>query len=306
MALFTGTSVANHIIGTAAADTIRGYGSNDMLEGRGGNDRIYGGGGNDKLIGGTGNDTLSGGAGNDIFQFAAGDAQDIITDLGAGDVIKISGYTSAQSLVQDETSVILTLSSSDKITFLNSSVESVQAALPFGVPDGGGGSTGGAITGTRGKDTLNGTSGNDVIYGLGGDDTLSGGGGNDRIHGGAGWDIMTGGSGNDTFVFTSGSESPLMTTIYSDFITDWTAGDRIDLSGIDANELISGNQAFEFGGYSFGHPPTVTTPGTFTIAGFGGELYILGYTDNIAGPDFQIAIWSASGESGLTSDHIIF
>ena len=111
---------------------------------------------------------------------------------------------------------------------------------------------------------------------------------------------------DESVVFTSASESPLMTTIYSDFITDWTAGDRIDLSGFDANESIAGNQAFVFGGYSFGHPPTVTTAGTFTIGGFGGELYITGYTNNIAGADFQIAIWSPLGESGLRADQIFF
>lgn len=323
MGNFTGTSGADLLRGRLSADTMRGMDGNDTLDGRSGNDwldggngndtllggagadTLYGGSGADKIVGGRGADVLSGGIGNDLFVFGLGEGKDLITDFAAGDLLKVSGYSAAQSMTQVGTSVVISLSLTDQITLSNATLATVQTALQFDAPPSGGGTTG-AITGTSGKDTLNGTSGTDVIYGLGGDDTINGGGGDDRIYGGAGWDVMTGGSGNDTFVFTSASESPLMTTIYSDFITDWTAGDRIDLSGIDANESIAGNQAFAFGGYSFGQPPTVTSPGTFTIAGFGGELYILGYTDSVAGPDFQIAIWSALGESGLTSEHIIF
>jgi hypothetical protein len=70
--------------------------------------------------------------------------------------------------------------------------------------------------------------------------------------------------------------------------------------------MLAGNQAFVFGGYSFGHPPTVTTPGTLSIAGFGGELYVLGYTNSTPGVVFQIAVWSSAGESGLTADQFFF
>ena len=45
--------------------------------------------------------------------------------------------------------------------------------------------------------------------------------------------------------------------------------------------------------------------GTFTIGGFGGELWILGYADNIAGPDLMLNLWSAMGEGALTADNII-
>lgn len=54
----------------------------NIVKGRGGDDRLFGG-GNDSLLGG--DDRLSGGSGADEFLFAAG--RDVITDLGAGDVL---------------------------------------------------------------------------------------------------------------------------------------------------------------------------------------------------------------------------
>jgi len=178
------------------------------------------------------------------------------------------------------------------------------------------------IKGLGGNDTLYGRGGNDVIYGSAGNDfidggtgddrlkggtgndQISGGDGNDRILGGLGADRLTGGAGSDTFIYWSLAE--LSTTYGAEFITDWSQNDRIDLSAIDANETIDGNQAFQFANYSFGHPPTVTAAGTLTIGGFGGELWILAYTDNLPGADLMINLWSDMGESALTADRIIF
>src|SRR5439155_21211340 len=168
VAKFTGTAAANHIIGTAAADIMHGYGGNDVLEGRGGNDSLYGGGGADTLIGGTGNDVLSGGTGNDLFLFAAGDGQDRVTDFASGDVLRVSGYDSAQFVTQVGSDVVVTLSTTDKVTLSGASLATVEAALQFGAGSGGGGTPGATITGTANRDVLNGTAGNDTIYGLGG------------------------------------------------------------------------------------------------------------------------------------------
>lgn len=319
MATLAGTAGADQITGTLFADIINGLAGNDTILGRSGNDSLDGGSGDDRLDGGAGrdsvsggdgadtlvgsrgNDVLSGGAGNDVFLFASRDGQDVIRDLSAGDKVVISGYAAAQSVTQVGTSVVVTLSLSDKITFSNSNVAAVQAALQFG--DGGGVGTPGTISGTSGNDTLNGTAGNDLIQGLAGNDAINGGAGNDRIIGGLGDDTLTGGAGSDTFVYLSLAE--LSATYGAEFITDWSADDRIDLSGIDANELIAGNQAFAFAGYSFGHPPAVTTPGTLTIGGFGGELWILGYTDGDAAADMMISLWSVLGEGALTVDNLI-
>jgi len=96
---------------------------------------------------------------------------------------------------------------------------------------------------------LSGTSGDDVMSGLGGDDILQGLGGNDTLDGGAGRDRLEGGSGNDTFVFAATGDTTLPNW---DFIADWNAGDRIDLSAIDANTASAGDQAFHIGATS-GH-----------------------------------------------------
>ena len=76
---------------------------------------------------------------------------------------------------------------------------------------------------------LEGTTGDDKIGGTSGDDVLQGLEGNDTIYGGA---------GNDVFQF--------LTADAIDRIMDFAAGDRIDLSQIDANALLDGDQAFAF------------------------------------------------------------
>ncbi|MBU2379805.1 MAG: M10 family metallopeptidase C-terminal domain-containing protein, partial [Alphaproteobacteria bacterium] len=82
------------------------------------------------------------------------------------------------------------------------------------------------ITGTSGSNTLVGTDGDDVIDGLGGGDTINGGGGADHIIGGSGDDTLTGGAGADTFAYVD-------RRFGDDTITDFSAGDRIDLSALN-------------------------------------------------------------------------
>jgi VCBS repeat-containing protein len=121
----------------------------------------------------------------------------------------------------------------------------------------------GAIVGTAGDDVLAGTAGADTLFGQAGDDeisagggadivfggaqndTLAGGAGNDILSGGAGRDDLTGGAGADTFRFYVASDS---TALEFDRIRDFSLaeGDRIDLSLIDANTVLGGNNAFTF------------------------------------------------------------
>jgi Ca2+-binding RTX toxin-like protein len=102
------------------------------------------------------------------------------------------------------------------------------------------------FNGTSGNDSYDGGVGNDKIYGKDGDDTLSGGDGNDLLVGGMGHDTLAGGLGRDTFAYSKIAES-MPGAIYSDFIQDFIPGtDKIDLSAIDANPVVAGNQAFSF------------------------------------------------------------
>jgi Ca2+-binding RTX toxin-like protein len=90
-----------------------------------------------------------------------------------------------------------------------------------------------------------GLAGNDVLNGGAGDDIIKGGAGNDTLIGGLGADVLIGGSGADVFRFTSLNELG-NTEETADVIVDFNTKqkDKIDLSGIDANEDKSGDQAF--------------------------------------------------------------
>ena len=93
-------------------------------------------------------------------------------------------------------------------------------------------------------------------------ENLVGSDGNDTIIGGLGFDTLTGGKGADKFVFNSIKDAPIAHSKI-ETITDFSHddGDKIDLSGIDANTSIAKDQAFS--------APVIGSEfsGTFTKAG---------------------------------------
>ncbi len=142
------------------------------------------------------------------------------------------------------------------------------------------------LNGGGGNDRLNGGTGKDVLFGSTGNDTLIGGDGDDTLAGGTGKDILTGGSGNDIFDYNSTSDSLLSSR---DLITDFRGngnlpGDRIDLSTIDANSTIGGNQGFTFIGSG-----QFTAPGQIRYSG--GILQ--GNTDGNLSANFEIRLIGA-------------
>lgn len=88
-------------------------------------------------------------------------------------------------------------------------------------------------------------SGADYIRGDDGNDSLYGGGGSDTLLGGNGADLLTGGAGADEFRF--GTLNASQTTAY-DTVADFSRleGDTINLSIIDADPGMAGDQAFRF------------------------------------------------------------
>ena len=109
-----------------------------------------------------------------------------------------------------------------------------------------GGSQNDTLDGLGHNDYLEGNGGNDVLLGGAGGDRLSGGAGDDELYGGTGQDDLTGGDGHDRFVYVFVKES---NGLLADEISDFQHGeDKIDLSGIDANIRITGNQVFAWGG----------------------------------------------------------
>jgi Ca2+-binding RTX toxin-like protein len=86
------------------------------------------------------------------------------------------------------------------------------------------------VSGGAGGDWLEGRGGDDVLGGDGGADTLLGGAGDDVLTGGTGDDTLTGGTGDDIFVFARGDGV--------DRITDFAAGDLIELHGFEAPQTL--------------------------------------------------------------------
>lgn len=103
------------------------------------------------------------------------------------------------------------------------------------------------LKGNDGDDDLWGGDGDDDLYGGAGDDQLSGGDGNDDIFAGLGKDVLAGGAGNDVYKYLSINELGAVAAT-RDVITDFSAGDKIDLSAIDAMAGYRANDAFKFVG----------------------------------------------------------
>ena len=95
-------------------------------------------------------------------------------------------------------------------------------------------------------DILRGGAGNDKLIGASGFDKLYGGDGKDRLIGDIGGDELWGGAGQDTFIYRKIHDSAVADYTAPDTIMDFQKADkdRIDLSALDANSSLAGDQAF--------------------------------------------------------------
>jgi Ca2+-binding RTX toxin-like protein len=246
------------IKGTINVDTLNGSTEPDQIYGFAGNDILKGLGGNDLLDGGAGNDTMYGGAGNDTY----------IVDSVSDKVIELNG----EGIDTVQASVSFTLGAF------------VENLLLTGAT---------AINGTGNAldNTLTGNGANNTLSGFAGNDVLSGGAGNDALIGGTGMDTMTGGTGNDRFVFDDGDFSS-KTSTGADVIVDFTPGDKIDLSLVDALSTATpynqpGDQAFVFIGHNRFH---IQTARELRYDVSGGNTYVYGSVNGDATADFCIKI----------------
>ena len=270
----------NVLTGGSGGDSLNGSFGNDTLSGAGGDDTLSGGSGNDVMDGGTGADYLSGSFGDDTYYID--NSHDVAWEL--------DGDGNDSLFIVESVSDYYDFDGIEKITLL---------AFVFGEVTGNLSSN--LMTGTDYSDGLDGAEGNDTIIANGGPDLLDGGEGNDLINGGAGNDSLQGGEGADTL--TGGTESDVfyyLVDYYSppagyDTITDFqTAFDTIDLSSVDANSLLAGNQAFNTNGTS------TNTPGDLWIAHYGGigsigNYMIYGDVNGDGNADLQILVHLASG-----------
>ena len=104
------------------------------------------------------------------------------------------------------------------------------------------------LDGGAGADQLSAGNGNDLLIGGAGSDALFGNAGNELLIGGSGFDYLSGGAGADIFKFGPGDFTRDDQFGIRDMIGDFSVveGDKIDLSLIDANGGLAGDQAFTF------------------------------------------------------------
>jgi Ca2+-binding RTX toxin-like protein len=196
--------------------------------------------------------TLQGSAGDDVFSVSQ---KSTIVNAGLGIDTVQSSVTWLMSAGVEKLVLTGTAAINGTGTTLNDSILGNEAAniLKGNAGDDLLNGSGGADTlkGGSGADKLEGGVGADQLFGDSGADTLQGGAGDDRLMGGSDADVLTGGDGADTFVFSSVSQCR---TGQADVITDFVLGvDHLDLSAIDANTRMDGNQAFVWGGTGIGH-----------------------------------------------------
>lgn len=142
------------------------------------------------------------------------------------------------------------------------------------------------LQGMAGVDRLMGKDANDILLGGADADQLYGDAGNDRLDGGAGQDKMYGGAGADVFVFSFASDTA---RTKSDKVLDFQTGvDKIDLSAIDADIGVAGNQAFVYGS---------SADGVASLWMSGG--YIYGDTNNDGTVDLAIYVTGAIAQTDI-------
>ena len=166
------------------------------------------------------------------------------------------------------------------------------------------------ITGGPGADQIYGGSGNDTLYGFqppatdqtndagdtiyggSGNDTIYGQGANDTIYGGYGADTLTGGAGDDAFVYLSVLDT-------NDIITDYmsSGSDHIDVTAIDANSGVSGNQSFGWGG----EDPTAYSMWFSYDAGTNTTVLYADTDGNASTAELMITLQNFGGFTGFTT-----
>jgi hypothetical protein len=243
--------------GGSGDDVLIGNEAANVLRGNGGDDLIEGGAGNDRIDGGTGTDTASyasaaagvridlsqrgeqntGGAGRDTVLKIENLLGSKFDDRLAGDH-KANQLSGGQGNDRAD-------GGAGNDTFLATANDSNDRY------DGGAGRDLLDFSGITAAVTVNlvtgfaasASTGSDRFWGI---EDFTGGSGGDVITASGAINHFLGGAGGDRFMFRSAEAAGLLGS--RDQIGDFADGDRLDVSGIDANQSARGNQAFAFAG----------------------------------------------------------
>lgn len=272
----SGGSGRDRMAGGVGDDSLSGEDGDDKLAGDDGADHIRGGGGDDALKGGKGDDDLDGGVGDDSV------------DGGSGNDVFLAGLDAGNDRYHGGSGI-------DSVSYAGAlSGVTVNLAKGFAVSSDGGDAAGIGTDKLRDIENATGGDGNDTLIGNSAANVLDGGNGDDLIIGGSKADTLSGGAGKDSFKFLKVSDSSV---VAHDVITDFTAGDLIDLSAIDAQKGLSKNDSFSFVGDS----SAVTADNANGALWFeNGMLY--GSTDADIDAEFQLEL---TGVVALTEASIV-
>lgn len=287
------------LTGDAGTNVLAGGGGSDLLDGGAGNDTLMGDGeanfgtalgagpltvyllptngnsGDDTLLGGAGDDTLYGGPGDD--QMYGGNDDDTLFGAPGNDLMDGGSSFDWANYFYAPARVRVDLRSSDPQDTGSAGVDTL-----------------------IGIENLRGSEFDDVLFGNGLTNQLMGSAGNDRLTGGARLDLMWGGSGADTFAYLDVSDASI--ALFSgDTIYDFSGqhvfgtnkggkpapvrgeGDKIDLSAIDADVTLPGDQAFRIVRHFDGAP---------------GELY-WAYDSSTGYTTIHVEVYNASDQTML-------
>jgi predicted extracellular nuclease len=122
------------------------------------------------------------------------------------------------------------------------------------------------------------------VFGGAGADVIAGSQNADIIVGRLGADTLTGNGGNDVFRYNAAADS---TSAGRDEILDFASGDLVDLSRIDADTTVAGDQAFSF----IGTDAFNNVAGELRYQSNGGtEWLVQGDTDGDGSADFELIL----------------
>ncbi len=320
--------------GGSGNDWLDGGEGDDTVKGGAGDDRIDNLSGIDTIRGGMGDDSIRvTNAATRVLE-AEGEGTDIVS---ASVSYTLATGSEIEQLQADDllatSAIALTGNEFANMIIGNSGANTLSGEGGSDWLNGGGGDD--VLLGGTGHDSLWGGDGDDRLEGGDGDDTLFGGAGIDTasyadalagveidlslpeeqltrgtgtdtlisienligsgfadvLAGDAGANVLSGGGGNDRFVFGDSARSA------RDTIADFTSGDVIDLSAIDANGAAAGDAAFAFIGASgFGG-----VAGQLRATGSGTSWLVEADLNGDGVADFSIAVTTTIPALGLAA-----
>jgi trimeric autotransporter adhesin len=253
----TGNAFSNALIGNNGSNQLAGRGGSDSIDGRGGTDTI-------NYLDNTAGVTVvlgQNGAAGFAYEFVLVNGQLMMASLDTlFGIENVEGSSAGDTLVGNElinqlrgftgNDVYVVQNAGDTIIELaGQGADEVRTSVSYTLA-----ATNADVETFRTTDeagtaaiNLTGNGVANLIFGNAGNNLIDGGGNGDRIVGGRGIDTLIGNSGGDTFIWRDATETGV-TIATADLIQDmnFAAGDRIDLSQIDANVFAAGDQPFRF------------------------------------------------------------